>query len=99
MEGGESEKLKKRGWKYEAGAGLLKRAGGHFSSLIFSRFIIFTFRNYFTNLQSHYQLQDAAYISSKHLVHPAPDDDFVKLLHSLQNCIMHLKKNYFFLPP
>ena len=23
-------------------------------------------------------------------------DDFVKLLYSLQNCVMHLKKRYFF---
>ena len=44
-EGGESEKLKNRGWKYGAGAGLLKKGGGgwHFSYLVFSRFIIFTF--------------------------------------------------------
>ena len=39
-------KIKKRGWKY---AGLLKKKEGwHFSYLIFSRFIIFTFTNYFT---------------------------------------------------
>ena len=38
----------KKGWKYGAGAGLLKRGGGwHLSYLIFSRFIIFTFWNYF----------------------------------------------------
>ena len=44
-----SEKLK-RGWKYDTGTGLLKggRGGWHFSYLIFSRFIIFIFRNYFT---------------------------------------------------
>ena len=30
---------------------------------------------------------------------PAADDDFIKLLYSLQNCVMHLKKKYFFLPP
>ena len=49
-----SEKLKK-GWKYGAGAGLLKkvvvaegRGVWHLSCSIFSRFIIFTFRNYFT---------------------------------------------------
>ena len=42
-------KNKKKGWKYGAGAGLLKRGGSwHFSYLIFSRFIIFAFRNYFT---------------------------------------------------
>ena len=41
-------KILKRGWKYGAGAGLLKRGGWNFSYLIFSRFIIFTFRNYFT---------------------------------------------------
>ena len=35
-----------RGWKYSAEAGLVKREGGwHFCYLIFSRFIIFTFRN------------------------------------------------------
>ena len=41
---------KKRGWKYGAGAGLLEGGRGdwHFSYLIFSRFIIFKFRNYFT---------------------------------------------------
>ena len=38
----------KRQWKYEAGAGLLKKGGvWHCSYLIFSRFI-FTFGNYFT---------------------------------------------------
>ena len=41
-------KIKKKGWKYGAGAGLLKREGWHFSYLIFSRFAIFAFRNYFT---------------------------------------------------
>ena len=41
-------KILKSGWKYGAGAGLLKRGDWHFSYLIFSRFIIFTFRNYFT---------------------------------------------------
>ena len=41
-------KILKRGWKYGAGAGLLKRGCLHFSYLIFSRFIIFIFRNYFT---------------------------------------------------
>ena len=35
----------------------------------------------------------------QHLVHPAADDDFVKLLYFLQNFVMHLKKNYFLLPP
>ena len=35
------------GWKYGAGAGLLKSRGWYFSYLIFSRFIIFKFRNYF----------------------------------------------------
>ena len=47
-EGGIS-KIKKRGRKYGAGAGLLKNGGGggwHFSFLIFSRFVIFIFRNY-----------------------------------------------------
>ena len=45
-------KNQKKWWKYGAGAGLFKRMGGmgswHFSYLIFSRFIIFTFRYYFT---------------------------------------------------
>ena len=44
-----------------AGADVLKRGGWHFSYLIFSKFIIFICRNYFTPL--------------------------------------HLKKDYFFLPP
>ena len=38
----------KEGWKHVAEAGLLKRGGWPFSYLVFSRFIIFTFRNYFT---------------------------------------------------
>ena len=58
--------IKKGGWKYGAGVSLLKRGARHFSYLIFSRFIIFKFRNY-----------------------PCP----------LQNCVMHLKKNDFFLSP
>ena len=41
-EGG-TRKIKKGGWMYGAGAGLLKREGWHFSYLIFSRFIIFKF--------------------------------------------------------
>ena len=47
---GESEKLEKRDGSIEHGQVLLKKAWGgwHFSYLIFSRFIIFTFRNYFT---------------------------------------------------
>ena len=35
-------------WNYDAGAGMLKWGDWHFRYLIFSRFIIFTFRNYFT---------------------------------------------------
>ena len=43
-----SKKLKKgSGWKYGAGAGVFERGDWHFPYLIFSRFIIFTFRNYF----------------------------------------------------
>ena len=41
-------KIEKRGWKYCAGAGLFKRGGWHCSYLMLSRFIIFTFTNYFT---------------------------------------------------
>ena len=44
-------KDQKKRWKYGAGAGVLESVGGgcwHFSNLIFWRFIIFTFRNYFT---------------------------------------------------
>ena len=37
-------------------------------------------------------------LPSRHLMHLAADDDFVKLLYSLQNCAMHLKENYFSLP-
>ena len=44
---GELWKIEKRGWKYGAGADLLKRGDWLFSYLICSRFIIFTFRNYF----------------------------------------------------
>ena len=35
-------KIKKRGWKYGVGAGLLKRGAWHFSYLSFWRFVIFT---------------------------------------------------------
>ena len=45
--GGGWLKIKKKRWKYGAGAGLLKRGDWHFSYLIFSKFVIFTFRNYF----------------------------------------------------
>ena len=41
-------KIKKRGWKYSARAGFLEWGGYHFSYLMFSRFIIFTCRNFFT---------------------------------------------------
>ena len=37
-------------------------------------------------------------LPSRRMVRPAADDDFVKLLYSLQTYVMHLKKNYFFLP-
>ena len=46
--GGWLWKIENREWKYDAGAGLLNRGGWHFSYLIFSSFIIFTGRNYFT---------------------------------------------------
>ena len=51
--GEEIWKIRKREWNYGAGAGLLKRMKGveggcHFSYLIFSKLIIFTFRNYVT---------------------------------------------------
>ena len=48
---GESEKLKKRGGSMVQGQVFLKgegRVGWRLSYLIFTRFIIFTFRNYFT---------------------------------------------------
>ena len=45
--GGESEKLRKRGGSMVQGQ-VLKGGGWHFSYLIFSMFVIFTFRNYFT---------------------------------------------------
>ena len=43
-------KIKKRGWKYGQEQVFLKRGEGgwHFSYLIFSSFIVFTFRNCFT---------------------------------------------------
>ena len=48
-EGGGSEKLQKGGSKYGAGAPYFLKGGSwHFPYLIFTRFIIFTFRNYFT---------------------------------------------------
>ena len=40
---GRTWKIKRGGWMYGAGAGLLKREGWHFSYLIFSRFIILNF--------------------------------------------------------
>ena len=46
-EGGDPKNFKK-GWKYGVGEGLLKRGGWHFFYIIFSKFIIFTFTNYFT---------------------------------------------------
>ena len=76
-------------WKYDAGAGLLEGRGWYFSYLIFSRFIIFTFRNYFTKSSSaagsSQRQPTSADISSRRLVRPAADDDFVKLLYSLLN--------------
>ena len=49
---GRNLKNLKSGWKYGAGVSLFKRGEGveglHFSYLFFSRFIISTFRNYFT---------------------------------------------------
>ena len=72
------------------GAGLFEKKGGvgggggcwDFSYLIFSRFIIFTFKNDFTKSlsaagHSQHQSASAADISSQYLVHPAADDDFV----------------------
>ena len=56
----------KKGWKYGAGAGLLKRGGG------VALFLLNFLKLY------HFYVQ--------------------KLLYPLQNCVMHLKKNYFFLP-
>ena len=49
-EGGGRGRGRGEGEEYGAGAGLLKKRGGswHFSFLIFLRFIIFTFKNYFT---------------------------------------------------
>ena len=45
---GESEKLEKGGGSIVQGQVLLQGGSWHFSYLIFSRFIIFAFRNYFT---------------------------------------------------
>ena len=74
------------------GAGLFKKEGGlgvggvgwgwDFSYLIFSWFIIFTFKNDFTKSlsapgHSQHQPASAADISSQYLVHPAADDAFV----------------------
>ena len=67
LEGGrESEKLKIGGGSMVQGQVFLK-GGWHFSYLIFSRFIIFTFRNYFTKPSlatghSQHQLTSAANI-------------------------------------
>ena len=47
--GGRMWKIKWREWKYGAVAGILNRGSSwHFSYLIFSWFINFTFRNYFS---------------------------------------------------
>ena len=46
--GREIWKIFKSGWKYGARAGLLKKRPWNFCYLIFSRFIVFTLRNYFT---------------------------------------------------
>ena len=56
-------KIKKRGWKYGAGAGPLKR--GRLTLFLFNFFKVYYVYIY-------------------------------KLLYPLQNCVMHLKKNYFF---
>ena len=45
---GEYERIQKGGGSMGQGQIFLKEGGWHFSYLIFSRFIIFTFRNYFT---------------------------------------------------
>ena len=45
---GENEKIQKEGGSMGQGQIFLKEGGWHFPYLIFSRFIIFTFRNYFT---------------------------------------------------
>ena len=58
-------KNQKRGWKYGAGSGLLKRGLALF---LFNFFKVYHF-----------------HIS--------------RLLCPLPNCVIHLKKNYFFLPP
>ena len=56
--------------------------GWHFSYLIFSRFVIFTFRNYFTKSSSsagcsrHQQLTSVD-ISSRRLERPTAGDDFI----------------------
>ena len=49
-EGGESEKLKKRGRNINQGKVFLKGGGWHFRYLIFSRLISFTFSSYFSEL-------------------------------------------------
>ena len=47
--GGGICKINKRWWKYGAGAGVLKKGGAEWYSfyLMFLRFMVFTFRNYF----------------------------------------------------
>ena len=63
---GVSEKFSKSGWKFGAGAGL-----------IFSRFIIFTFRNYKVIISCRTQPISAAGTSSRRLVRITAGDDFV----------------------
>ena len=51
------------------------KGGRHFSYLVFSRFIIFTIRNYFTKKSSSAAGRNRHH--SRHLVRPAADDDFI----------------------
>ena len=98
---------------------LKRERGWHFSCLIFSRVIIFTFRNYLTKSSSaagcsqHQQTSTTSVwcilqlmmtflyvrrhvLPSQHLEQLAADDDFVKVLYSLKNCVMHMMKRFFF---
>ena len=75
-----SEKLQKRGWKYGTRAWLLKIEGRDlpFFYLIFSGFINQKFLKLLYKVIISCRMQPtSANISSKHLVHPVADEDFV----------------------
>ena len=71
------------------------KSGEGLALFLFNIFRVYQLEILEITLQSHHQLHDRTNISQR-LVHPAADEDFVKLPYSFQNCVMHLKKKNFF---